>query len=127
MEASGVGTLTCHSITIRLVETDLGDRAAQYYGLEKAPVTLEASVRRIIAQIDAAEKSTTSGPFVDITGSKMSPIRDINSQTPRYKSAVARGGELGDKPFSFNRMGRLRIYGFVSSIWAYNLHHHFYD
>lgn len=43
--------MTYHSMAIRLVQTDLGDRAAQYYGLEKAPVTLEASVRGIIAQV----------------------------------------------------------------------------
>ncbi len=43
--------MTYHSMAIRLVQTDLGDRAAQYYGLEKAPVTLEASVREIIAQV----------------------------------------------------------------------------
>ncbi|KAL4911660.1 hypothetical protein BDW62DRAFT_59947 [Aspergillus aurantiobrunneus] len=59
------------SIDPGLVQTDLGDRAAQYYGLEKAPVTLEACVRGIIAQIDAAEKSTTSGSFVDISGEKV--------------------------------------------------------
>lgn len=43
--------LTCYLMAIRLVQTDLGDRAAQYYGLEKAPVTLQASVRGIIAQV----------------------------------------------------------------------------
>lgn len=43
--------MVCHSMTIRLVQTDLGARAAQYYGLEKAPVTLEACVRGIIAQV----------------------------------------------------------------------------
>ncbi|KAI9369629.1 putative NADP(+)-dependent dehydrogenase [Aspergillus egyptiacus] len=54
-----------------LVQTDLGDRAAQYYGLEKAPVTLEDSVRGIVAQIDMAHKSTTSGSFVNIAGEKV--------------------------------------------------------
>jgi norsolorinic acid ketoreductase len=34
-----------------LVQTDLGDRAAQAYGLEKAPVTLDESVSGITAQV----------------------------------------------------------------------------
>lgn len=35
---------------LRLVQTDLGDRAAQAYGLERAPVTLDESVSGITAQ-----------------------------------------------------------------------------
>jgi norsolorinic acid ketoreductase len=36
---------------VRLVQTDLGDRAAQAYGLERAPVTLAESVSGITAQV----------------------------------------------------------------------------
>ncbi|RAK78078.1 SDR family oxidoreductase [Aspergillus fijiensis CBS 313.89] len=56
------------SIDPGLVQTDLGNRAAQYYGLHKAPVTLEDSVRGIMTQIDTATKSTTSGMFVNTSG-----------------------------------------------------------
>ncbi|KAL2807742.1 toxin biosynthesis ketoreductase [Aspergillus granulosus] len=55
------------SIDPGLVQTDLGDRAAQFYGLEKAPVTLEQSVRGITTQIDKVDKST-SGSFVNAQG-----------------------------------------------------------
>ncbi|KAL3449705.1 putative NADP(+)-dependent dehydrogenase [Aspergillus insuetus] len=51
-----------------LVQTDLGDRAAQAYGLERAPVTLDESVSGITAQIKKLEKSTTSGSFVNTRG-----------------------------------------------------------
>ncbi|CEL00636.1 hypothetical protein ASPCAL00234 [Aspergillus calidoustus] len=51
-----------------LVQTDLGDRAAQAYGLERAPVTLAESVSGITAQIEKLEKSTTSGSFVNTRG-----------------------------------------------------------
>ncbi|KAL4957459.1 hypothetical protein BDW69DRAFT_156141 [Aspergillus filifer] len=54
-----------------LVQTDLGDRAAQNYGLEKAPVTLEDCVNGAVAQIAKAEKSTTSGSFVNTSGEKV--------------------------------------------------------
>ncbi|KAL3465081.1 hypothetical protein BJX64DRAFT_253738 [Aspergillus heterothallicus] len=60
-----------HLITLAvdpgLVQTDLGDRAAQFYGLEKAPVTVEDSVRGISTQIDKVGKST-SGTFVNTQG-----------------------------------------------------------
>ncbi|KAL4801092.1 putative NADP(+)-dependent dehydrogenase [Aspergillus venezuelensis] len=54
-----------------LVQTDLGDRAAQYYGLKKAPVTLKDCVKGVVAQIAKAEKSTTSGSFVNTSGEKV--------------------------------------------------------
>ncbi|KAJ0422843.1 hypothetical protein BJY00DRAFT_300088 [Aspergillus carlsbadensis] len=56
------------SVDPGLVQTDLGDRAAQTYGLEKAPVTLDESVSGITAQIEKLEKSTTSGSFVNTRG-----------------------------------------------------------
>ncbi|KAL4907941.1 hypothetical protein BDW74DRAFT_148272 [Aspergillus multicolor] len=53
-----------------LVQTDLGGWAAQNYGLKEAPVTLEESVRGIMTQIDAVDKST-SGSFVDALGEQV--------------------------------------------------------
>ncbi|RDW86898.1 SDR family oxidoreductase [Aspergillus mulundensis] len=58
------------SIDPGLVQTDLGDRAAQNYGLKEAPVTLEESVRGITTQIDAVDKST-SGTFVNTRGEQV--------------------------------------------------------
>lgn len=40
-------------MAIRLVQTDLGDRAAKHYGMEQAPVTLEECVSGIITQVIA--------------------------------------------------------------------------
>lgn len=61
-----------HSITLSidpgLVQTDMGSRAAQLNGLEKAPVTVEDTVPGITRQIEAASKSTTSGQFVNYNG-----------------------------------------------------------
>ncbi|KAJ5090527.1 NADP(+)-dependent dehydrogenase [Penicillium argentinense] len=61
-----------HLITLSvdpgLVQTDMGSRNAQLVGLEKAPVTVEDTVRGITNQIDAAKKSTTSGHFVNSNG-----------------------------------------------------------
>jgi norsolorinic acid ketoreductase len=72
-----------------MVQTDMGSRAAQANGLEKAPVTVQDTVHgitsqvcRILAiptgrrlltllQIEAATKSTTSGQFVNFKGEKV--------------------------------------------------------
>lgn len=56
----------------RMVQTDMGSRAAQANGLEKAPVTLQETVQGITHQIEVATKSTTSGQFVDYKGQKVS-------------------------------------------------------
>lgn len=73
----------------RMVQTDMGSRAAQANGLEKAPVTIQETVRGItyqvcrnlstiticrlliLLQIEVATKSTTSGQFVDYNGQKV--------------------------------------------------------
>ena len=73
----------------RMVQTDMGSRAAQANGLEKAPVTVEDTVRGIThqvrkktdyyvslgllksLQIEIATKSTTSGQFVNYNGDKV--------------------------------------------------------
>lgn len=73
-----------------MVQTDMGSRAAQANGLEKAPVTLQETVQGIthqvcrnlaiitscslltLLQIEVATKSTTSGQFVDYKGQKVS-------------------------------------------------------
>ncbi|KAL2834030.1 hypothetical protein BJY01DRAFT_89228 [Aspergillus pseudoustus] len=59
--------LTTLAVDPGLVQTDLGDRAARFYGLDKAPVTLEESVRGITTQIEKVDKST-SGSFVNCQG-----------------------------------------------------------
>ncbi|KAL3253466.1 hypothetical protein ABHI18_009472 [Aspergillus niger] len=60
--------LTTLSIDPGLVQTDLGDRAAKHYGMEQAPVTLEECVSGIITQIERADRSSTSGSFVNANG-----------------------------------------------------------
>jgi norsolorinic acid ketoreductase len=73
----------------RMVQTDMGSRAAQANGLEKAPVTLKETVQGIthqvcrnlasitccklltLLQIEVAKKSTTSGQFVNYKGEKV--------------------------------------------------------
>lgn len=73
----------------RMVQTDMGSRAAQANGLEKAPVTVQDTVLgitnqvcRMLAivtrcglltslQIEAATKSTTSGQFVNYNGERV--------------------------------------------------------
>ena len=73
----------------RMVQTDMGSRAAQANGLEKAPVTVRDTVQgitnqvcRILAtmtscrllmslQIETATKSTTSGQFLNYHGEKV--------------------------------------------------------
>ncbi|KAL2837218.1 hypothetical protein BJX68DRAFT_273174 [Aspergillus pseudodeflectus] len=62
------GDLITLSIDPGLVQTDMGARAAQFNGLEKAPLAIEDTVRGITNQIAAATKSTTSGQFVDYNG-----------------------------------------------------------
>ncbi|CEL02112.1 hypothetical protein ASPCAL03284 [Aspergillus calidoustus] len=62
------GHLITLSIDPGLVQTDMGARAAQFNGLEKAPLTIDDTVRGITNQIAAATKSTTSGQFVDYNG-----------------------------------------------------------
>ncbi|KAJ5242717.1 uncharacterized protein N7469_001044 [Penicillium citrinum] len=59
------------SIDPGMVQTDMGSRAAQANGLEKAPVTLQETVQGITHQIEVATKSTTSGQFVDYKGQKV--------------------------------------------------------
>ncbi|GLA28363.1 hypothetical protein ACMYSQ_003560 [Aspergillus niger] len=54
-----------------MVQTDMGSRAAQANGLEKAPVTVQDTVLGITNQIEAATKSTTSGQFVNYNGGKV--------------------------------------------------------
>ena len=72
----------------RMVQTDMGSRAAQANGLEKAPVTVQDTVQGIVSQvckilaimtrsrlltslqIEAATKSTTSGQFVNHNGER---------------------------------------------------------
>ncbi|KAF9889560.1 hypothetical protein FE257_007270 [Aspergillus nanangensis] len=53
---------------ISMVQTDMGSRAAQFHGMEKAPLTIEESVEGITTQISIAEKSTISGQFVSYNG-----------------------------------------------------------
>ncbi|KAH8684477.1 hypothetical protein BGZ60DRAFT_478621 [Tricladium varicosporioides] len=53
------------------VQTDMGTGAAQGVGMNDAPVTLEDSVRGLVEQFDAANRST-SGTFV-IEGGKNAP------------------------------------------------------
>ncbi|KAL4999768.1 hypothetical protein BDV10DRAFT_183919 [Aspergillus recurvatus] len=65
------GHLITLSIDPGLVQTDMGARAAQFNGLEKAPVTIEDAVRGITNQIAKVNKSTTSGQFVDYNGVKV--------------------------------------------------------
>ncbi|GFF21987.1 aflatoxin biosynthesis ketoreductase nor-1 [Aspergillus udagawae] len=54
-----------------MVQTDMGSRAAQAHGLEKAPVTVQDTVHGITSQIEAATKATTSGQFVNYNGEKV--------------------------------------------------------
>ncbi|KAJ6088086.1 hypothetical protein N7499_004268 [Penicillium canescens] len=54
-----------------MVQTDMGSRAAQANGLEKAPMTLQETVQGITHQIEVATKSTTSGQFVKYNGEKV--------------------------------------------------------
>lgn len=72
-----------------MVQTDMGSRAAQANGLEKAPVTVQDTVQGIVSQvckilaimtrsrlltslqIEAATKSTTSGQFVNHNGERV--------------------------------------------------------
>ncbi|KAL2816929.1 hypothetical protein BJX63DRAFT_130826 [Aspergillus granulosus] len=54
-----------------MVQTDMGSRAAQANGLEKAPVTVQDTVQGITSQIEAATKSTTSGQFVNYNGERV--------------------------------------------------------
>ncbi|KAL3472291.1 hypothetical protein BJX99DRAFT_9158 [Aspergillus californicus] len=63
--------LTTLSIDPGLVQTDLGDRSAQYYGMKNAPVTIADCVGGITKVIDEAEKSTTSGQFISFNGDKV--------------------------------------------------------
>ncbi|GAW13628.1 hypothetical protein ANO14919_030150 [Xylariales sp. No.14919] len=48
-----------------LVQTEMGNLGARMMGLEKAPVTVEDSVSKIVAVIDAATRETTSGRFLN--------------------------------------------------------------
>ncbi|KAE8136876.1 hypothetical protein BDV38DRAFT_271735 [Aspergillus pseudotamarii] len=54
-----------------LVQTDMGSRNAQSIGLEKAPLAVQESVQGIIKQINEAQKSTTSGQFVNYLGERV--------------------------------------------------------
>ncbi|PKX89938.1 putative NADP(+)-dependent dehydrogenase [Aspergillus novofumigatus IBT 16806] len=54
-----------------MVQTDMGSRAAQAHGLEKAPVIVQDTVHGITSQIEAATKATTSGQFVNYNGEKV--------------------------------------------------------
>ncbi|KAB8216863.1 hypothetical protein BDV33DRAFT_178224 [Aspergillus novoparasiticus] len=59
------------SVDPGLVQTDMGSRSAQSIGLEKAPLTVQVSVQGIIRQINEAQKSTTSGKFVNYLGERV--------------------------------------------------------
>lgn len=43
------------------VQTDLGNRGAEYFGHEKAAITIEQSVTGMVQVIDAATRETHSG------------------------------------------------------------------
>ncbi|KAJ5817046.1 hypothetical protein N7447_009279 [Penicillium robsamsonii] len=61
-------TLIAFSIDPGFVQTDMGNRGAQYGGLAEAPVTIAESVEGIIEQIKVSTKSTNSGKFMQFNG-----------------------------------------------------------
>ncbi|KAK7947777.1 NAD(P)-binding protein [Apiospora aurea] len=58
-------------ISFDLVQTDMGNAGARFFGMEKAIQTTEESVNGIIKKLDAATTETTSGNFYDWDGSDM--------------------------------------------------------
>ncbi|KAI1506669.1 NAD(P)-binding protein [Biscogniauxia marginata] len=61
--------LTAVAINPGLAATDMGNKTAEYMGLERAPWTAEQSAEKIIRLIDEAGRETHSGKFMDaITG-----------------------------------------------------------
>lgn len=46
-----------------LVQTDMGNRGAEIFGLKEAPVTLQDSVKFQVSTIDGATREKTSGHF----------------------------------------------------------------
>lgn len=56
-----------------LVQTELGNGGAKMQGLEKAPITLDDSVAKIIASADNATRDNTSGKFLNVMEDKELP------------------------------------------------------
>ncbi|PQE19536.1 hypothetical protein CJF32_00007494 [Rutstroemia sp. NJR-2017a WRK4] len=65
-EEEGVVSLALHP---GWVKTDNGQAFADSVGISEPPMTVEESVNGLLAQIDAATKSTTSGSFLSYNGS----------------------------------------------------------
>ncbi|KAK8256032.1 hypothetical protein IWZ00DRAFT_541569 [Phyllosticta capitalensis] len=55
--------ITVFSISPGLVQTDMGNRGAEIFGLKEAPVTLQDSVKFQVSTIDGATREKTSGHF----------------------------------------------------------------
>ncbi|EPE35690.1 NAD(P)-binding Rossmann-fold containing protein [Glarea lozoyensis ATCC 20868] len=57
--------LVAVAISPGLVATDMGNKTAQYLGLERAPWTAEESAEKIMGLIEKATRDTYSGKFMD--------------------------------------------------------------
>lgn len=53
------------------MQTDIGDRGAHAFGIEKAAITVDESVNGIIKVIDAATQETHSGRLWAYTGNEV--------------------------------------------------------
>ncbi|RDL31965.1 NAD(P)-binding protein [Venustampulla echinocandica] len=67
-EEKGITTLAIHP---GWVQTDNGQKFADSVGVAQPPMTTDDSVKGILAQIDLATKTTTSGTFVTWDGKPM--------------------------------------------------------
>ncbi|KAI1380463.1 NAD(P)-binding protein [Hypoxylon crocopeplum] len=64
--------LTAVAINPGLAATDMGNKTAQYLGLEKAPWTPEQSAEKVMKLVDEANREKYSGKFMDaISGSEL--------------------------------------------------------
>lgn len=63
--------LCAYAISPGHVNTDLGNRGAQQFGLDEAPVKLHESVTAVLGIVDKATVDATSGRFWDYTGKEL--------------------------------------------------------